>query len=163
MTKEKKISYWQIILLGISALLFQLYFVPLIEIVVWRPDVILIVILYFGNRYGVLTGTISGFILGILQDSLSVTPMGISSFANSICGFLAGQTREIKITANISFLVALLLILLHGIIFYFFYQFNSETTYLTLIVTRAFPNTIYSFTLGIIFYFLMKPRFQGTI
>jgi rod shape-determining protein MreD len=162
MTKDKKISYWQIILLSVFAFLFQIYFVPLIEILVWRPDLILVVILYIGNRYGVLTGTLSGFILGILQDSVSLTPMGLSSLTNSICGFLAGQTKEIKLTANMSLLAFLFLILLHGLIFYVFYQFKSETTYLYLIFSRVFPNTIYTFSLGVIFYILIKPRYQGT-
>jgi rod shape-determining protein MreD len=163
MAKDKKISYWQIILLSAFAFLFQIYFVPLIEILVWRPDLILIVILFVGNRYGALTGTLTGFILGILQDTISLTPMGVSSLTNSICGFLAGQTKQTKLTANMSLLVFLFLILLHGLIFYFFYQFNSETTYLYLIFSRVFPNTIYTFSLGIIFYLLIKPRYQGTI
>jgi rod shape-determining protein MreD len=162
MAKEKKINYWHIILLGVFALLFQTYFVPHIEIVVWRPDIILMVVLYSGNRYGVLAGTLSGFFLGLLQDTLSLTPIGISSLANSICGFLAGQTKQIKLTANMSSLIALILILLHGLVFYFFYQFKSETTFLNLIFSRVFPNTIYTFFLGIIFYFLIKPRHQGT-
>jgi rod shape-determining protein MreD len=162
MIKDKKVNYWHIILLSVLTFLFQIFFVPLIEIVIWRPDLILIAILYLGNRYGVITGTLSGFVLGILQDALSLTPLGISSLANSICGFLAGETKEIKLTANMSFLVALLIILLHGAIFYFFYQYRSEATYFHLIVTRVFPNTIYTFFLGIIFYLLVKPRYQGT-
>jgi rod shape-determining protein MreD len=162
MIKDKKVNYWHIILVSVFAFLFQIYFVPMIEIVVWRPDLILVAVLYMGNRYGVITGTLSGFFLGILQDALSLTPVGISSLANSICGFLAGETKQIKLTANMSFLIALLIILLHGVIFYFFYQFRSEATYLQLIVSRAFPNTIYTFCLGIIFYLFIKPRYQGT-
>jgi rod shape-determining protein MreD len=103
-----------------------------------------------GYKYGALTATIVGFALGLFQDSLSASPIGISSFANSIVGFLAGSFREFKIKSNTAYLTTILLLLLHGFLFYLLYHIKSEASYSFLIFTRIFPNTIYSFLVWLV-------------
>jgi hypothetical protein len=50
------------------------------------------------------------------------------------------------------------LIMAHGLIFYLVYQYKSEVTYMHLIFSRVFPNTIYTFILGLVFsiFFVME-------
>lgn len=156
MPRQNKIDYFKITFLIISAFLFQTYLIPVLEINVWRPDLILIVILIIGYKYGPLSATLLGFIIGIFQDSLSANPVGISSFANCIVGFLAGTFREYKIKSNIAYLTTILLLLLHGFLFYLIYQFKTETTYTYLILTRIFPNSIYTFLIWLISSYFFK-------
>jgi len=160
MAATDKYKYTEIIGIGVLAILLQIFFIPLIEIGIWRPDLIILVLIYCSFRYGVIPGTLTGFILGIIQDSLSASPIGISSLANSIIGFIAGQTRQIKISTNGRFLITILLILLQGIIFYIFYQFKTEVGYLTLLLTRVFPNTIYTFAIGVVFAFILRSKLK---
>ena len=158
MALDRKSSIFYMVIIGLAALLLQAFFVPLIEIGVWRPDVVLLVVLYIGYRYGIIPGILSGFLLGILQDSMSPLPLGISSLANSIIGFAAGQIRQFKLAYNARILASVILILIQGCIFYFFYLFRSDTTYGYLLLTRVFPNTIYTFLIGLVISFFMTSK-----
>jgi rod shape-determining protein MreD len=150
MHPEKKYIYVRILFLSLITFIIQLYFIPLIAIKTWRPDLILLLILYTGLYYGAVPGTLTGFVLGLFQDAVSPVPVGMSSLANCMVGFIAGQVRQFKPAYNVKLVITLILILIHGIIFYLVYQFKSETTYVHLIYSRAFPNTIYTFTIGLV-------------
>jgi len=158
MALERKSTLVYILIIGLSALLLQAFFVPIIEIGVWRPDLILLSVLYLGYRYGVIVGILSGFFLGILQDSMSPLPLGISSLANSVIGFAAGQIQQFKLAYNARILASVILILIHGCIFYFFYLFRSDTTFGYLLLTRVFPNTIYTFLFGLLISFFVSSK-----
>lgn len=145
MQRQNKLDYLKIIFIIIIAFLLQLYFVPVIVINVWRPDLILIVLLFIGYKYGAVSATLVGFFLGIFQDSLSVSPVGISSFANCVVGFLAGSIRDYKLKSNTAYLFTIILLLIHGFLFYLIYHVKTDATYTYFIFTRIFPNTIYSF------------------
>ena len=158
MRAEGQTNVIQMIILGLLAILIQAFFIPLIEVGVWRPDVILLAVLYIGYRYGVIPGVLTGFVLGVIQDALSPLPLGMSSLANSIIGFSAGQVRQLKLAMNARILASVILILLHGCIFYFFYQLRSEVTFLYLLLTRVFPNTVYTFVIGLLLSFFLQPK-----
>jgi rod shape-determining protein MreD len=147
---DKKYSNVRILILSLIAFILQLYFIPLIEINIWKPDVILLLIIYIGLYYGPVPGTLTGFIMGIFQDAMSPVPTGMTSLANCLIGFSAGQVKQFKLAFNAKIVAALLLILVHGLIFYLVYQYKSETTYVHLIFSRVFPNTIYTFVLGLV-------------
>ncbi len=160
MAADSQTNIIYIFFIGLTAVLVQAFFVPLIEIGVWRPNVVLIAVLYIGYRYGMIPGALAGFVLGILQDALSPLPLGISSLAGSIIGFSAGQVRQLKLALNARVFMSVILILIHGCIFYFFYQLRSESTFIYLLLTRVFPNTIYTFVLGLILSFFIRPNFE---
>jgi len=113
MPRQNKVDYIKLSFLIIGAFLLQSYLVPVLEINVWRPDLIIIVILFIGYKYGALSATLAGFVLGIFQDSLSASPFGISSFANCIVGFFAGSIREYKMKSNTAYLITILLLMVH--------------------------------------------------
>ena len=60
-----------------------------------------------------------------------------------------------------SILSPIFLILIHGSIFYLFYQFRTETTYFYLIFTRVFPNTIYTFFIALFISIFVKSRLEA--
>lgn len=161
MPRDRKSNIIIIIIAGLSSLLVQAFFVPIIEIGVWRPDVVLLAVLFIGYRYGIIQGVLSGFILGIFQDSMSPLPLGITSLANSIIGFGAGQVSQFKLAYNARVLASVILILLQGCIFYFFYQWQAESSYGYLLLSRVFPNTIYTFLIGLLLSFFMKSQTEG--
>ena len=156
MRHDSQTSVIYIIGVGLVSILAQAFFVPLIEVGVWRPDIVLLAILYIGYRYGAVPGVLMGFLLGIIQDAMSPLSLGITSFANSIIGFTAGQIRQFKLATNALLLTGVILILLNGCIFYFFYHLRAEVTYIYLLLTRVFPNTVYSFMIGLLISFFMR-------
>ena len=141
-------------------MLLQFSFIPLIEIGIWRPDLILLFTLYIGYRFGAVPGTLSGFLLGIIQDAISPNPIGISALANCIVGFFAGQVVALKLSYNARILVSILLILMHGAIFFLIYQFKTEATYFYFIFSRVFPNTIYTFLIGLFLSLFFKSQLE---
>ncbi len=58
------------------------------------PDFALIMLVFFSFRYGSRTGEISGFISGLLEDFLSLSPLGFSSFIKTVLGFLSGLFHD---------------------------------------------------------------------
>jgi len=150
MYPDKRFRNWRILLLGLGAFILQLYFIPMIEISVWKPDLILLLVVYVGLYYGAIPGTLTGFIIGIFQDAVSPIPLGMTALANCLAGFGAGQVKQFKLAFNARMVAALLLILGHGLIFYLVYQYKSEATYGYFIYSRVFPNTVYTFVLGLV-------------
>jgi len=144
MNQEIKYSLFLIITFGIGSIIFQSLFIPFIEINVWRPDVVLVMIILFGRRLGSISGSTSGFILGTIQDSLSGMPLGITALPKSIVGYAAGKSKQLGLEGAAGFIWSVILILLHEMITYAFFRYKSEVPYLQLVFSRAFPNTIYS-------------------
>ena len=161
MAHNRKTNIIYILLIGMLSLLLQAFFVPIIEIGVWRPDIVLLAVLYIGYRNGVIAGILSGFVLGLLQDSMSPLPLGMTSLVNSIIGFAAGQIRQFKLAYNARIFASVILILIQGCIFYFFYQFRGEVNYGYLLLTRVFPNTIYTFLIGLLISFFNRSKIEN--
>ena len=160
MRTDGRTNVIQMIILGLLAIIIQVFFIPLIEIGVWRPDVVLLVVMYIGYRYGTIPGASTGFVLGVIQDALSPLPLGITSLANSVIGFSAGQVKQLKLALNARILASVILILIHGCIFYFFYQLRSEVDFLYLLLTRVFPNTVYTFVIGLLLSFFLQLKLE---
>lgn len=150
MTSETGYQFLRTAIVGIVALTLQISFIPMIEIGAWRPDLIILVVIFIGLRYGATQGILAGFILGVLQDSFSPHPVGISAFADTITGFLAGQVRQLKLAYNIRILAVIILILIQTSLFFLIYQLQTDVSYLYLVATRVFPNTLYTFLIAIL-------------
>ena len=144
MDHETKYFLYVFLFLGIVILLLQTLVVPLIEIRLWRPDLILALIILLGNRFGSLKGSSAGFFLGIIQDSLTGMPVGITALPKALVGYGAGKMHTYKIAGSMAYLWFILLIFLHELLLYAFFQFKTNLSYGVLVYTRAFPNTIYT-------------------
>lgn len=57
------------------------------------PDVALIVLISLSNRNGSMPGQTSGFVAGLVQDFVSLAPLGFNAFIRTLTGFLFGLTR----------------------------------------------------------------------
>jgi rod shape-determining protein MreD len=158
---ERRSGYIQIALIGIAALILQIGFVPLLAIGAWRPNLIILIVIFAGFRLGVIPGTLTGFFLGLLTDVFSPGPIGITALAGSIVGFLAGQLKTVKLAYNTQLLSGIVLILIDGLIFYYIYSYQAETTFLYLIFSRVFPNTIYTFMIGFFLSLFFRSKLES--
>ncbi len=57
-----------------------------------RPDIILILVVYAAFFYGAAAGLITGFTLGLLEDILSGSTLGLFTLSKSLVGYLSGNT-----------------------------------------------------------------------
>ncbi|KAA3611136.1 MAG: rod shape-determining protein MreD [Calditrichaeota bacterium] len=160
MNQELKYFLFIIITFGIGSVLVQGIAVPYIEIAGgWKPDLVLIIVLLIGKRFGSVAGSTSGFILGLIQDSLTAMPIGITALPKVMAGYASGKMTTLKFEGSVNFLWFIAFIFLHEFIFYFILQFKTDLTFTYLIYSRIFPNTIYSTVMMGITYFLTQKYF----
>jgi rod shape-determining protein MreD len=57
------------------------------------PDFALIVLIFTANQFGSLKSQTAGFASGLIQDFLSITPLGFHAFSRALLGYLYGLFR----------------------------------------------------------------------
>ena len=57
------------------------------------PDVALLLLVFSANQHGSLKGEVTGFGAGLLQDFLSLAPIGFHALIGTVLGFLAGLLK----------------------------------------------------------------------
>ncbi|QEN07560.1 rod shape-determining protein MreD [Oceanispirochaeta crateris] len=58
------------------------------------PDITLIILVCISIRYGSVTGQLTGFTTGLMEDFLSLSPLGFNSLIRTIIGFLTGLFHD---------------------------------------------------------------------
>jgi len=144
MNQENKYFLFTLLLFGISAIVIQSLLVPLIEINLWQPDLVLVIVLLIGKRFDSIKGSTAGFVLGIMQDSLSPLPIGITALPKAIAGFAAGKTKVMRLEGAMYYVWFVLLIFIHEMITYLFLQYKTDLTFTYMLYSRVFPNTVYT-------------------
>jgi len=144
MNSDSKYAIILTAVFGISAVILQTTLTPLIEINGWHPDFVVVIVLLAGKRFESVSGSLAGFFLGLIQDSLSPLPLGISALSKSIIGYAAGKTDRFRFEGILYYLWFLFLIFLNELIFYFFFQFKTTLSFDILLFSRVFPNTLYT-------------------
>jgi len=145
---------FKIWLLLLVVFIFQYLLSDILTIKYYRPDFIVIYILYFGLFFGPFYGVISGFCIGLLVD---FTPMvsyfGISPLTYSITGFFAGhlQNKYNRLSPFVFHSIWIVLIAFHFLVFtYFKYQLLFEIDKLQFIF-RWITSYIYTLFFLLIF------------
>ena len=145
---------FKIWLLLLVVFIFQYLLSDILTIKYYRPDFIVIYILYFGLFFGPFYGVISGFCIGLLVD---FTPMvsyfGISPLTYSITGYFAGhlQNKYNRLSPFVFHSIWIVLIAFHFLVFtYFKYQLLFEIDKLQFIF-RWFASYIYTLFFLLIF------------
>ncbi|HLE31316.1 MAG TPA: rod shape-determining protein MreD [Bacteroidota bacterium] len=82
--------HFRSILIVLGLLLLQTAFVPLLSLGGMVPDLLLIWVVYAALRRGQIEATIAGFLVGLLQDLVSIQLFGLAALSKTIAGFLAG-------------------------------------------------------------------------
>jgi len=163
MNQETKYYLFVLAAFGTTSIILQSIFVPYIEIYdVWKPDVVLIVVLLIGKRFGSVYGSTTGFILGIIQDSLTTMPIGITAFPKALAGYASGKMNTLKMEGTVTFLWFILFTFLHEFLYYFILQFKMEISFTYLVYSRIFPNTIYTTIMLWITYSSTQKYFENT-
>lgn len=88
---NKKNSYIGIILVFIT-LVLQTTILVNISFRGIKPDFVLIMIILMSNNMGSIKGQLLGFFIGIIEDFVSLSPLGFNSLIKAILGYLAGKT-----------------------------------------------------------------------
>jgi rod shape-determining protein MreD len=147
---------WKYILLFVLALLFQLTFIRYIEILHWKPDFILIVLVIFSMHYGPNAGSTSGFISGLVGDLVSSHLIGLGALSKSIAGYLSANLSHL-IKERGQFILTLIISgFVHNLIYFFISTLGSDFSWDVIIFLYIIPNLFYTTIVGFfINYFLI--------
>jgi len=88
---KKNIIVLSLIFLGTLIQTTFFRYLPLNNI---TPDLSLIILVYVSFRYGSVVGHLNGFASGILEDFLSLSPLGFNSFIKTFMGFFSGLFQD---------------------------------------------------------------------
>ena len=91
MDRELRTILVSTLLLGIAVILQStvLRFVALKGV---KPDLALIVMVFVAVRRGSMSAQVSGFLAGLLEDILSLAPVGFNALLRTVLGFFYGLT-----------------------------------------------------------------------
>ena len=78
-----------ILLLG-AAVLLQTTVLEFVAILGVKPDLQLILVAFLALRRGSMSGQIAGFVGGLLEDVVTLSPLGFHAIVKALVGFCAG-------------------------------------------------------------------------
>ena len=58
-----------------------------------KPDFVLIMIILISNYLGGIKGQLIGFLSGLVEDFLSLSPFGFNALIKTVIGYLSGKTE----------------------------------------------------------------------
>ena len=141
--------------IGLVLLTVQGILGPWLSIQKIRPDFILILVLFIGQKEGKIFGQLAGFSMGLIVDLLGMSSfLGLSCFVMTLSGFLAGFLKNQKSKMNIFsyYLMVLLICFIHFFLLYSIYYHSLDLSLQYRLVRYIFPSIIYT---GV-FYFLIE-------
>lgn len=77
-------------ILFIPVLIIQITILPFFALEGAVPDLILILLVFYGIKYGHITGTVLGFFYGLFFDLITGGLLGSAMFTKTLSGFVAG-------------------------------------------------------------------------
>ena len=135
------------VFLVILVLILQGVLIGRIQLRWGRPDLPLILLIFWAWHNNWKQGLIAGFVIGLLVDILFFPLLGLNAFSLALVGFLVAEIRERVYQDNVIFFVLLIgaATVLNGIILSFWLLvFNISPSFLEKIVFIVFPTLLYN-------------------
>jgi rod shape-determining protein MreD len=153
------------IILGL--LLLQTTFVPLISLGGCLPDILILYLVYIGLRRGQIEATITGFVIGLLQDVVTIKFFGLAALSKTIAGFVLGYFfNENTIEQTLSSYRYLLLIALcsaiNNIIYFIIFFQGTEGSVIVYSLEWTLGITLYTCVIGALPMFLFYRKYNSS-
>ena len=142
-------------LVALGLLILQTTFVPFLSIGGFVPDIFLIWIVYIAVRYGQIEATVTGFLVGLLQDAVTVQFFGLSALSKTAAGFVAGYFFNDNSTDQTLGTYRFILILLlsssvHCLLYYTIFLQGIQDAVVTTTIEFSVATTLYTGLLGVL-------------
>lgn len=148
---------WKYVFLFVIAFLFQITLIRYIEILHWKPDLILIVLVMFSIQYGANFGSTSGFVTGVVSDLTSSHLLGLGALSKSITGYLSGSLSRYFKERSQFILTLVVSGFIHHMIYFVISTLGKHFSWDTIIFVHIIPNLFYTTLVGFfIYYFLVN-------
>jgi rod shape-determining protein MreD len=129
-----------------------------------KPDLVFIAVVYYAYSFGSFYGEVTGFISGLLHDSISNSPLGLLAFPKMALGFIVGMFGRSVLRGNVLtvFLMLFIASLLKGIITLFLCYLFSEGS-ISSIISIIFPESFYNALLAPPLFILYDKLFKNSL
>ena len=120
-------------------LLFQTTFLPFAALGGYVPDFFILYLVTIALRRGQIEATISGFIIGLLQDIITTQFFGLAALSMTVAGFVVGyffneNTAEQTLGSYRYVLLVALCSVVHNLLYFtIFFQGNSGSVFISTI------------------------------
>jgi rod shape-determining protein MreD len=162
--------YLRSALVALALLLLQTTFIPFLSIGGFLPDVFLIWVVYVAIRRGQMEATITGFVVGLLQDAVSMQFFGLGALTMTVAGFVAGYFFNDNSTeqtlGSYRFLTILALSsFVHNVLFYGVFLQGIQDSVFTTTIEFSIFTSLYTVLLGVfpMFTFVRKYRLSQSL
>jgi rod shape-determining protein MreD len=96
----QRVTRVQLIFVTVFLLVLQFYLRPRIGNARLSPDFLLIGLLLFAMRSGPGAGALAGFLVGLIEDSLTPARFGAGALAHTLVGYFAAWSRAVFFADN---------------------------------------------------------------
>ncbi len=152
-------------LIIIGILLLQTTFIPLISLGGYLPDIFIIYLVYIALKRGQIEATVSGFVIGLLEDAVAIKFFGLAAFSKTITGFIAGYFYNENMTFQLLgsyryLLIIALCSIINKLIYFFFFFQGIEGSVLIYTFEHTLGITLYTCVISILPMFYFSQRYN---
>jgi rod shape-determining protein MreD len=152
-------------LIVIGLLLLQTTFLPFIALGGYLPDLFIIYLVYIALRRGQIEATVSGFIIGLLQDILTTQFFGLVALSKTIAGFVAGyffneNTAEQTLGSYRYVLLVALCSVVHNLLYFIFFFQGSNDFVLFSTIEYTMGTTLYTCVISVLPMFFFSRKYN---
>ncbi len=151
-------------------ILLQTTFVPFLSVAGFLPDLLLIWVVYIAVTRGQMEATITGFIVGLLQDVVANQFFGLSALTKTVAGFVAGYFFNENLTEQTlgSYRILLITFLssfVHNVLYYGIFLQGIQDALLTTMIEFSVAASLYTALMGVfpMFTFVRKYRLSQSL
>ena len=155
---------------AVALLILQTTFIPFLSIGGFLPDILLIWVVYVAVRYGQMEATITGFLVGLLQDAVSMQFFGLGALTKTIAGFVAGyffnENSTEQTLGSYRFLTIILVSsFVHNIIYYGIFLQGIQDSVVAVMLEFSIATSLYTALLSVLpmFTFVRKYRLSQSL
>ncbi len=119
------------------------------------PDIVLIGLVYISIKKGKITGSVGGFVIGLILDFFSFSFLGLMALSKTSAGFLAGffnnENKIERYTKSYVFVIIVFVCSLVNNVLYFSLYFQGTMLSFTDVLLRyVIPTAIYTAFISIL-------------
>lgn len=141
----------------IALIIVQRTLVSLIEVTSFQitPDLVIIGVVYVAIKKGKITGTVSGFVAGILLDIFSFSFLGLMALSKSVAGFIAGffnvdNKTERYLNTFMFVVIVSIASLINNVIYFMIYFQGTNLIFTDVLLRYVLPTTVYTAIFSVI-------------
>lgn len=95
-----RVTRAQLLLVMLGLLVLQFYLRPRLGNARLSPDFLLIALMLFAMRSGAGAGAVAGFVIGMIEDTLTPARFGAGALAHTLVGYFAAWGRAVFFADN---------------------------------------------------------------